>query len=65
MLKDLSNDELQKLYGYRANDLRRREARAKESNLRSDRALADEAFTSLFLVQQELKQRGVTPPCQA
>lgn len=39
----------------------KREADARRSNLRSDRALADEAYTDLHVVMQVLKERGITP----
>lgn len=58
-LKTLSNADLLEVLGYRQHDFDRREERAKESNLRSDRALADEAYTSLHAVKVELKARGV------
>ena len=58
-LKTLSNADLLEVLGYRQSDFERRERRAKESGLRSDRALADEAYTSLHIVREEIKARGV------
>lgn len=58
-LKEKSDADLLALEASRKRDFDRREQRAKESGLRSDRGLADEAYTSLYLVREEIKARGV------
>lgn len=58
-LKELSDADLLELEASRQRDFQRREDRAKQSGLRSDRALADEAYTSLYIVREEIKARGV------
>lgn len=58
-LKDMTDTDLLELRAYRKRDFERREDRAKQSNLRSDRALADEAYTSLYEVTALLRERGI------
>ena len=58
-LKELSDADLLELEASRQRDFHRREDRAKQSGLRSDRALADEAYTSLHIVREEIRERGI------
>lgn len=58
-LASMTTEDLLAVLSYRRATYEKREADAKRSGLRSDRALADEAYTSLEVARRALAQRGV------
>lgn len=58
-LRDMAADDLRQLLASLRADFERREERAKDSGLRSDRALADEAYTTLDAAKRIAKERGI------
>jgi hypothetical protein len=58
-LQTMITEDLLAVAAYRRATFTKREADAQRSNLRSDRALADEAYTSLYEAMRVLKERGI------
>lgn len=58
-LTSMTTEDLLAVLAYRRATFEKFEADAKRSNLRSDRGLADEAYTSMHEAQMVLKGRGV------
>lgn len=58
-LRTMTTEDLLAVAASRRATFTKREAEAQRTNLRSDRALADEAYTSLHIATQVLKERGI------